>query len=133
MTRHPDWQKRLTDYLRAIHQHPFEYGRFDCALFVAGAVKAMTGVDPMRGMRGYRSRSAGMRAARAKGHADHIDMTATLFPEVLPSLAGPGDIAVIDGTTGPALGIVQGAHIYVAGDAGLGLVPFTAARRAFRV
>lgn len=30
----------------------FEWGKFDCWLFVADCVKAMTGIDPAKGLRG---------------------------------------------------------------------------------
>jgi hypothetical protein len=129
--RRADWQNRLTDYLRERHRLPFEYGKWDCALFAAGAVKAMTGKDPMRGLRGYKSLTAGLRKAKAKGHADHVAAVAAMFAEVPPSMAAPGDIAIVDG--GKSIGIVQGASIYVITESGLGLVPLTAAERAFRV
>ncbi len=38
----PGWQKRLTDFLRANHAQPFQPGRWDCAIWAAGAVEAMT-------------------------------------------------------------------------------------------
>jgi hypothetical protein len=132
-SRHPDWQQRLTDYLRANHARPFAWGRWDCALFVAGAVRAMTGRDPMRGLRGYRTLAGGLRKARARGYEDHIAAVAARFPEIPPAFAGPGDIAVVPGAPGLALGIVQGAQVYVPGAQGLGLVSLTEAQRAFRV
>jgi hypothetical protein len=131
--RHPDWQPRLTDYLRANHARPFAWGRWDCALFVAGAVKAMTGRDPMRGYRGYRTLREGLRKARARGVEDHVAGVAASFAEIPPAFAGPGDIAAVPGEPGLALGIVQGAQVYVVGARGLGLVSLTEARRAFRV
>jgi len=131
--RHPDWQQRLTDYLRAHHARPFAWGRWDCALFVAGGVRAMTGRDPMRGLRGYRTLREGLRKAQAAGLEDHVAAVADRFPEIHPAFAGPGDIAVVPGEPGLALGIVQGAQIYVVGERGLGLMLLTEARRAFRV
>jgi hypothetical protein len=131
--RHPDWQPRLTTYLRTHHARPFVWGRWDCALFVAGAVKAMTSRDPMRGLRGYRTLREGVSRARARGVADHVAGVVMLFPEITPALSGPGDIAVVPGAPGLALGIVQGAQIYVVGAQGLGLLSLAAAQRAFRV
>ena len=131
--RHADWQPRLTDYLRAHHARPFAWGRWDCAIFVAGSVRAMTGRDPMRGLRGYRTLAEGLRKARARGLEDHIAAVADRFPEIHPAFAGPGDIAVVPGEPGLALGLVQGAGIYVVGAQGLGLLQLTDATRAFRV
>jgi len=133
MTRLPDWQARLTDYLRSVARQGFAYGRHDCCTFTAGCVAAMTGVDPMRGFRGYRTLAAGLRRADARGHVDHIAFVATRFEECPPSFAQAGDIAVVAGATFPSLGIVQGARIHVIGPHGIGTVPLDAATRAFRV
>lgn len=128
-----DWQARLREYLRTVAREPFKIGKHDCALFVAGAVKAMTGEDHMRGLRGYRTQAEGLRMIQAKGFIDHVDYVASLFDEVSPPFAQVGDIAVVDGITGDALGIVQGSNVYTIGAAGLGVVPMTHIRRAFRV
>ena len=135
-TKTQGWQHRLTAYLASIASAPFEAGRLDCALFTAGAVKAMTGVDHARGWRGkYRSLAKGLKALEKAGHADHVALAASLYPEVPPIMAQEGDIAVVpaDGETGSALGIVQGPSIYVMSRAGLTLAPLTLATRAFRV
>ncbi len=128
-----DWQQRLKDYLRSIAREPFYIGRHDCATFTAAAVEAMTGRDYMRGFRGYRTVAEGLRMVQAKGFLDHIDYVASIFEEVAPSFAQVGDIAVVEGIGGDALGIVQGANVYNIGAAGLGIVPLTAVKRAFRV
>ncbi|MTH62114.1 hypothetical protein GL300_23225 [Paracoccus litorisediminis] len=111
----------------------FAYGRHDCALFAAGAVAAMTGTDHARGWRGYRSRAAGLRKLREAGFEDHIALVASHLEEIHPALAAPGDVAVVEGEDGPALGIVQGESIYILQREGLGLVSLLAAQRAFRV
>ncbi len=133
MTRLPYWNQRLRAYLRAVHQMPFGYGTNDCGTFTAGAIKAMTGQDPMRGYRGYRTLKGAMRKLQAKGHADHVALAAALYPECPPALAQVGDLAVVQGKDGLALGIVQGSRIYAVGADGLGVVPLTAAIRAFRI
>lgn len=131
--RQEDWQTRLKDYLRSIARQPFYIGRHDCATFTAAAVEVMTGRDYMRGFRGYRTITEGLRMVQEKGFADHIAVVASFFDEVSPSFAQVGDIAVVDGLGGDALGIVQGANIYTIGATGLGIVPLTAVKRAFRV
>jgi hypothetical protein len=131
------WQHRLTAYLSSVAALPFEAGKLDCALFTAGAVAAMTGVDHARGWRGkYRSLAKGRKVLEKAGFADHVALAASLYPEVAPIMAQEGDIAVVpaeDGEIGFALGIVQGPMIYVMGHTGLTLVPLTSATRAFRV
>ena len=126
----PGWRARLTNFLRENHQRPFEAGRWDCAIWAAGAVEAMTGEDLMRGFRGYRTIAEGKRKLQAKGFEDHVAYVAAHLPEVPPAFAQPGDVAVIEGQS---LGIVQGANVYFFGVNGFGVLPFTVIERAFRV
>ena len=126
----PGWRKRLTDFLREHHARPFAPGRWDCAIWAAGAVEAMTGEDHLRGFRGYRTIAEGKRKLQAKGFDDHVAYVASLLPEVPPAFAQPGDVAVL---AGQSLGIVQGANVYVFGVNGFGTLPFTVIERAFRV
>lgn len=138
--RAPDWQGRLIAYLEETARQPFRPGTLDCALFAAGAVRAMTGTDPAAAWRGrYTSVKAGLKALRAAGFADHIAVVSASFAEIPPAFAAPGDLAQVTDLDGlPALGVVQGELIYVLrpGDTrngGVGLVPLTLARRAWRV
>ena len=125
----PGWRNRLTDFLRDNHARPFVPGRWDCAIWAAGAVEAMTGEDLMRGFRGYRTIPEGKRKLQAKGFEDHVAYVASLLPEVPPAFAQPGDVAVL---AEQSLGIVQGANVYVFGVNGFGTLPFTVIDRAFR-
>ena len=126
----PDWRNRLIAFLSANHRRPYEPGRWDCAIWAAGAVEAMTGIDYMRGFRGYRTIAEGHRKLRAKGFEDHVALVASVLPEVPAPFAQPGDVAVIDGLS---LGIVQGHLVYGFGENGFGTMPLTAIGRAFRV
>ena len=74
-----------------------------------------------------------MKRLRRKGHADHVALATSLFPEIAAAFARPGDLAAVGTQEGPALGIVQGEHIYLAGEAGLRLVPLTDAVCAWRI
>ena len=137
MKRHPDWRRRLELYLRDISARAYRPGQHDCALFVAGAIHAMTGTDPARGWRGYGSLKTGQARLREKGFADHVALVASLLPEITPILARAGDIAVVnsherDGIP-DALGVVQGAGIYVLRRTGIGMVPLADATKAFRL
>lgn len=132
--RHPDWQARLVAYLHASAREPFKPGRHDCALFAAGAVLAMTGQDMAAGWRGrYTTLSGGLRVLRKAGHADHVALAASMFPEVPVAMAQPGDLAAVPTPDGLALGVVQGEAVYVIGPGGLALVSLMTAQRAFRV
>lgn len=133
-TRRADWKQQLIQYMADSARTPFKPGVHDCALFAAGAVFAMTDVDFAADFRGkYRTLKSGLKLLQSAGFADHAALAASLFPEVHPAFAVPGDLAVVPDGQGDALGIVQGPAIYVLGMDGLGLVSLLAARRAFRV
>lgn len=133
--RRADWQESVIAYLNDCRNRVFEPGHYDCALFCAGAIEAMTGVDPAAGLRGiYDTEEAGFAIIRAAGYDDHIAMVARLFEEIAVSMARPGDIAVIPAEGNlPALGLVQGEWVYVPRVRGFGTVPLISATRAFAV
>lgn len=134
MKRTTDWRTRLIAYLADSHAAPFRPGRHDCALFAAGAVAAMTGVDLAAHWRGrYRTLRGGLRVLRADGYADHVALADAHF-EVCPvAMARAGDLAAVPGPQGLALGVVQGARVYVLRPEGLATVDLLTAQRAWRV
>lgn len=133
LKRRPDWRGRLQVYLGTVAREPFAYGRHDCALFAAGAVEAMTGVDLARGFRGYKTEKGGIKKLRAKGFADQFALLEASLREVHPAFAKVGDVAVVPSEEGPALGIVQGEWIHVLRPEGIANVPLLSAIRAFEV
>lgn len=133
--RLPDWRPRLSTYLTATGARSFRPGSHDCALFVAGAVEAMTGADVATKWRGtYFSLDDGQAALERAGFADHVALVAAHLPEVHPALAVVGDLAALPGANGrAALGIVQGASVYVLQPSGMALVNRLHIERAFRL
>ena len=132
--RLPDWKSRLIDHVGACAQLLFEYGTHDCALFAAGCVEAMTGVDHAAKWRGkYTTLKGGLTALKRAGFADHLAFAAAHFEEIAPAFAAPGDLAVLDGPEGAVLGVVQGEGVYVLSAERLGMLPLTHARSAYRV
>lgn len=126
------------DFIAAIDAargQPFAYGVLDCATFVADYVLAMTDVDPMDGVRGTYSDEAGAIAAVPVEFADHIEWTASMFPEIDPSIAQTGDIAVVpsDVPGWSALAVFSGPRIVVMRPDGLGTLDRSEATRAFKV
>jgi len=133
MIRRPDWRARLAAWLAAEAVRPFEYGKSDCALFAAGAVLAMTGIDLADGWRGrYTTLRGGLRVLHKAGHRNHVALTAARLPEIEPGRAQVGDIAVVEGNDGPSLGVVNGAWVAVRTMSGLGHVPRDKVVRAFK-
>lgn len=133
MNRQPDWHKRLTDYVAVASSQPYSPGRMDCAIFSAGAIEAMTGVDVLRGLRGYRSIPEGLRKARAKGYDGPEEVFAAKLPAIAADAMRAGDLAILPGDNGCALGICQGRLIYGVGPAGVVMAPRSAALRGYRV
>lgn len=132
--RFDDWRERLISYLAETVNKPFQYGENDCALFAAGAVAAMTGVDLAAQWRGqYTGLEDGLNALAAAGYVSHVDIAERHFDEIAPAFAAAGDLAVLEGPAGDALGVVQGEGIYVLTAARMGVLPLTFAKRAFRV
>lgn len=126
------WQPRLVAYLAEVGRADFAYGRNDCALFAAGAVQAMTGEDFAAEWRGrYTTLRGGLRLLRAAGHSDHVALAAAHFPPV--SRPRPGDLAVVQTADGPALGIVQGASVYLRGVDRILMAPVADATQFFEV
>ena len=55
----------------------------------------------------------------AKGFAGPVDYARALFPRVPKAMAQVGDLVAVETDEGPALGVVQGAHVYLVGRTGL--------------
>lgn len=132
MKRYVDWPVRLQQCVLEWSDVPFEYGRHDCALWAAAAVKAMTGVDLADGLRDYDSEEDGLALVRAHGFADHVDV----FRQSLPTAERikVGDLAVVERDGRVAVGVAQARGIYVMlPDRGLALVPRSWAKTGMTV
>lgn len=130
LARLPNWRPRLMTYLDSVRSRPFAYGQHDCALFAAGAVEAMTGVDLAADFRGhYDSLKAGLKLLSGA----HLSILRRHFEEIPPVFAGVGDLAMIGEVGFPALGLFQGETILVLREDGLGMMPRAAATKAWRV
>ncbi len=115
MQRLPDWDARLAAYLEPLRLRAFAWGSHDCCTFTAGAVEAMTGIDPIPEFRGAYDDAIG--AARALRTLGQGTLAATLdrkFAAIAPALAQRGDIVM----TGGLLGICWGSFVMVVGREG---------------
>ena len=52
MIRFQNWPERLEEYVRVNRNVPFSWGSNDCVVYVCNAIVAMTGEDPLDGIRG---------------------------------------------------------------------------------
>jgi hypothetical protein len=106
MRRYPDWEARLAAYLEGLRDQTFAWGKLDCAIFAGGAVEAMTGFDPMRGLRGYRSEAAAARVLKDRGKGTLVRTVNAMFERVPVGLAHRGDLVLVDGGLAVAMGDV---------------------------
>lgn len=115
MFRKPDWDARLAAYLEPLRARPFAWGQHDCCTFAAGAVAAMTDVDPMPEFRGRYSTAIGSaRALRRFGRGDLATTLDAKFEAIPAALAQRGDIVM----SGGLLGICWGLFIFAVGSEG---------------
>ena len=142
LTRLPNWQSLLSAYLVTAAAEPFAYGRFDCGLFVAGAIDAMTGVDVVPGIRGeYGNRRAAFAqvqlicgASTMEALADYLTAHHDM-PEVVPLMAQRGDVVQLRRGARSSLGLVamHGTEILTPFRGGLLRLPLAHATRAWHV
>lgn len=111
------------DYLRGARGRVYSYGEWDCGIFVAGAVEAMTGDDPGKAFRGQYKDAKGAAAALKKhGKGTLIKTLDGMFERIPKAQAKRGDIAMV----GTAIGVVAGGEALFVGQEGEreGLVSF---------
>jgi hypothetical protein len=141
LDRLPDWRARLGHHGRASARCPFAWGAHDCALFAAGAVQAITGLDIAAEWRGrYTTARGAMRVLRRDGGDGLVGLAQARFDEIPVATAQVGDLAVLPSESDDrragfdhVLGVVIGEHIWVLRPDGLGAVGLLQAERAFAV
>jgi hypothetical protein len=132
MQRFPDWETRLASYLEPLRAVRFAWGKhrrgkMDCCTFSAGAVKAMTGEDPIPEFRDtYASEEEAQAALATIGNGTLIRTMNAKFDRVPPSHAHRGDIVMVDGNLGISMGDVS-LHVGAEGERD-GLIRYPRAR-----
>lgn len=133
MFRTEKWPEVLQAYLKPVTKEPFRWATFDCCMFAANAVKAMTGEDFAVDFRGqYDDGPSAYEALQRIGAGDvnaTMDSLSTRFGwEIItnPLRTQRGDIVLLapeccegDPRFGGALGICVGTLCLFASDVGL--------------
>jgi hypothetical protein len=101
MQRIPSWPRRLHQLIESSQTITFEWGRYDCALFVCAAIREITGVDVGLSYRGTYQDEAGAEAIFLAGFADLGAFAASIaaansMPEVQVTFARRGDVVWVD-------------------------------------
>lgn len=128
-----DWQPRLAALFAARAEQPFTWGRFDCCLFAADAVLAVTGHDPAADLRGtYSTEEQAARVLQRAGGVVGVAIRRA-GPVVPPQLAQPGDIglSMLDASS-PTLAVWGGSAWHAPASVGLVPVPPHALVRVWR-
>lgn len=135
MTRAPrlqDWPQRLAEYVEGQRREPFAWGSNDCVTFAADAVEHMTGADPIAHLRG--EWSTALEAARVIERLGGLrEAVSDIWgAEIPPAYAQRGDWVLLEQEGRQLVGVCVGEAAAAPGDAGVVLVPMTAALAAWR-
>lgn len=126
MKRLPDWPQRLDAVIVEATAKPFRYGAFDCCLFAADAVRAMTGVDPAQSWRGcYRGLRGALQMIRREGDVPAIVTSRLGIAPLEGHAARRGDLVWRPGPPAGygAVGVCIGLHCVYPSDRGLAFMP----------
>ena len=118
LTRFPDWQTRLRDAIMARRTEKFAWGKFDCCLAACDLVEEMTGVDPAKKLRGYRTAAGAFKKlaqlAPEVSEDKRLGVVAAQIavelgaPEIPPAYAQRGDMVLIRAETSVGMTDVLG-------------------------
>lgn len=148
LERRPYWATRELERFLILRAHAlFKWGSNDCALFVADAVEAMTGVDIAADFRGYTDEPGAWQAIRAvTGAAPGATVTVEQAAEYcaqkygleeleFPLKAQRGDIVSLEDAGRVILALVHlnGRDVVTAGELEAKRFPITKIRRAWHV
>jgi hypothetical protein len=142
LTRYPDWQAKLSDFLIANAKRAFRYGEFDCCLFVADAVLVMTGVDLAREFRGLYASRAEARARMAlfcgEPSVERVAAKVALahgLERVSPREAARGDMVLVQRRRDFSLGLMNlnGQDVVIPFARGLMRIEAKHARSAWKI
>ena len=137
LMRLPDWDTRMRLAIDGSAYRPFAYGCWDCCLFAADIVEAMTGTDPAAELRGrYADVMEAMRIIRSYGGmAAMLDELLGTAP-IKPALASRGDVVLLhppkDGDI-EQIGTCLGDAAIVASESGPRFRPMSHAIAAWRI
>ena len=144
MTRLPQWDTvLLPEFVERNRHRPFAWGSWDCSLFAAEAIQAITGVDVGAEFRGkYKTERSAMRTIKRVTGGTGVGAAAAYVAQqngmaeiAHPRAAGRGDLVIANNAGRVLAGIVaqHGRSVLSVGERGLTEVPLEAIKRAWRV
>lgn len=113
MTRLPDWEQSLSDFVTQNYNRKFQFGQHDCILFACAAVEAMTGEDPAAEYRGRYSDAEGAALAlRELGKGTLRKTVDATFKARPVGMARRGDLVM----AGTSIGVCMGRAALFVGE-----------------
>lgn len=94
--RLPGWEAGFLSMVAHHEKLPLLWGRSDCLVVPADLCRAMTGVDPLNGMRRYRTETGAARLLATRGCRDVEDALKLVFEPIAPALAWRGDCGIVE-------------------------------------
>jgi hypothetical protein len=111
VSRLPNWEERLSGFIVANRDRPFEWGRWDCALYAFAAAAEITGEDRAAEFRGqYDSRAGSAETLRAQGKGTLLKTIDSKYERRPVGKARRGDLVWHKGAVGVCIG---GAGLFV--------------------
>ncbi len=134
--RTDDWPEMLDYYIRSNAQKPYEYGKFDCFLFVKYFVPIITGVEIFKSVK-YKTMRGGTSILKKHGglfNLVKLHMEKAGFDEIAPPFARRGDIVGFKTKAhNEAIGICVGRDFVSPGEYELEYAPMIDAIIAWRI
>lgn len=131
--RVPRWESLLAEYIEGRRNEPFAWGTNDCCTFVAGCIRAITGVDPLSDWPQYKTAAQAKRIIRNLGGLQAIATAVLGEARENRGFAQRGDVvlATLDGDE--LLGICIGHEWVAPGADGLAFRPMTEVLKVWAV
>ena len=96
-----NWEHKLNEYIEANKDKAFKYGTWDCCIFTAGAVHAITGINHIKGFK-YKSKKVAEKILEANGGI--VTILDEKFKQIPSSLAKRGDLVLYNQAVGICIG-----------------------------
>lgn len=115
MMRKESWPSDLNAFIQTVG--PFQWGQNDCCLFAANAVECITGVDPAKKYRGYKTKLGA--AKKLKGMTIDEVWTKEFGEPINPKLLQRGDVVLFQNGQDQSVGVCLGVQFAAISEEGL--------------
>lgn len=133
MTRHVDWENRLSKVVEFHRTAPAQWGVSDCWMLAVDTHEAVTGRDLMPRLRGYGDERSGYKLFAKHGFKTVEAALASQLSEKPVFSAMRGDIATVERNDVIACAIVTASGLMVRTLSGVEFLPLGDARKVFEV